>query len=269
MISVEDYVNLLVFEPDVTFRYGDDVNQFVELFLPEGAAEARRVVVMVHGGCWGPNYDGKPLGGICRALNKDGFAVWNLEYRRNGSGGGFPNTFLDVAQATDLLRTVVAEYKLDLSRVVVMGHSAGGQLGLWLAARHRLNPTSPVYTSNPLPISGVVCLAGVPDLVGAAATGLCGENLPLLLGGMPDEVPEHYHDASPMELLPLGVKQTHIVGELDEMLPNVRGYVAAAQQAGDDVNLIVLPEADHFELVVATTKEWATVREAVIQMRIP
>lgn len=263
MISLEDYVNQPVFAPDATFHYGDDVSQFVELFLPEGESKTRRVVVMVHGGCWGAKYDGKPLGGICRALNKDGFAVWNLEYRRNGLGGGYPNTFLDVAQATDLLRTVAAEYKLDLTRVVAMGHSAGGQLALWLAGRHRLKPTSPVYTPDPLPISGVVCLAGVVDLVGAAATGLCGENLPLLLGGKLDEVPEHYHDASPMELLPLGVKQTHIVGELDEMLPNVQGYVRAAQAAGDAAELITLPGADHFELVVATTQEWATVREAV------
>lgn len=265
MISVDDYVNLPVFEPDATFQYGEDVNQFVELFLPEG--EAQRVVVMVHGGCWGAKYDGKPLGGICRALNKDGFAVWNLEYRRNGIGGGFPNTFLDVAQGTDLLRTVAEEYKLDLTNVVAVGHSAGGQLALWLAARQRLKPTSPVYTPDPLPITGVVCLAGVVDLVGAAASGLCGENLPLLLGGKPDEVPDHYHDASPMELLPLGVKQTHIVGELDEMLPNVRGYVRAARAAGDVVELNVLAGADHFELVVATTKEWAMVREAVMDIQ--
>ncbi|MEZ4669959.1 MAG: alpha/beta hydrolase [Anaerolineae bacterium] len=264
MISVEDYVNQPVSEPDARFSYGDDPNQFVELFFPEGQHEPIPVVVMVHGGCWGAKYDGKPLGGICRALNKDGWAVWNLEYRRNGIGGGYPNTFLDVARGTDLLRTVANDYKLDLSNVVAVGHSAGGHLALWLAARHRLSATSPVYTPDPLPISAVVCLAGVVDLVEAAATGLCGENLPLLLGGTPNAVPAHYHDASPKELLPLGVKQTHIVGELDEMLPNVRGYVTAAQAAGDRVELNVLPNADHFELVVPTTKEWAVVQAAVL-----
>mgnify|MGYP003542790795 CR=1 FL=1 len=87
MISIDDYVNQPTFAPDATLRYGDDVKQFGDLYLPEEKAKSHRVVVLVHGGCWGAKYDGKPLGGICRALNKDGFAVWNLEYRRNGIGG--------------------------------------------------------------------------------------------------------------------------------------------------------------------------------------
>ena len=115
--------------------------------------------MLVHGGSWREAYSAKPLGGICRALTGAGFAVWNIEYRRTGNGGGYPQTLLDVAQAADLLRSAVAEHALDLSRVVTMGHSAGGQLALWLAARPRVPESSPVYTANPLDVRGVVCLA--------------------------------------------------------------------------------------------------------------
>jgi len=132
LITPEEYADLPAVAPDATFAYGEDTNQFVDLYLPQGA-RLHPVVVLVHGGCWREEYSAKPLGGICRALAACGFAVWNVEYRRNGNGGGYPQTLLDVAQAADLLRTVVAEHSLDLSRVVTMGHSAGGQLALWLA----------------------------------------------------------------------------------------------------------------------------------------
>ena len=121
MITTEEYADLPAVAPDATFAYGEDTNQFVDLYLPQGAG-LHPVLVLVHGGCWREKYSAKPLGGLCRALAASGFAVWNVEYRRNGNGGGYPQTLLDVAQAADLLRTVVAEHSLDLSRVVTMGH---------------------------------------------------------------------------------------------------------------------------------------------------
>jgi len=266
LITVEDYVNLPAVVPDATLIYGEDVNQFVDLYLPKSTGTLP-VIVLVHGGCWGKRYTAKPLGGIARALTEVGFAVWNIEYRRNGNGGGFPQTLLDVAQAADLLRTVAEKYHFDLARVLTMGHSAGGQLAVWLAARSRLAPTSPVYSPTPLAVSGVVCLAGVIDLVAAVPQGLCGDDLTLLMGGKPDDVPEHYHDASPMELLPLGVRQIHIVGDVDdEMLVNARPYIQAARSAGDDVTLTIVPQAGHFELVVATTAAWQIVLDAALTL---
>lgn len=266
MISVEDYVNLPVVAPEATFAYGQEPNQMVELYLPLGDG-LHPVVVFVHGGCWGERYGAKPLGGLCRALTEVGFAVWNIDYRRNGNGGGYPQTFLDVAQAADLLRTVAAEHALDLSRLVTMGHSVGGHLALWLAARNRVLPTSAVYSANPLSVRGVVCLAGIIDTVGAVAQGLCGENLPRIMGGLPQDVPERYQSTSPMELLPLGVRQIHVVGAADEeILVNVRPYIDAARNAGDHPELMIVPEAGHFELVVATTEAWPVVCEAAVKL---
>ena len=266
LITSEDYAQLPAVVPDATYTYGDDANQFVDLYVPQRDG-LHPVVVLVHGGCWLERYSAKPLGGICRALNEAGFAVWNIEYRRNGNGGGYPQTFLDVAQGADLLRSAAAEHQLDMTRVVTMGHSAGGQLALWLAGRNRIAATSPVYTTNPLAVRGVVCLAGVVDLVNAVAQALCDDSLPLLLGGLPEEVPEHYQSVSPKELLPLGVRQIHIVGDQDtEILANVRPYVEAAQAAGDHVTLTIVPDAGHFELVVATTEAWKIVREAAVAL---
>ncbi len=119
-------------------------------------------------------------------------------------------------------------------------------------------------TGTPLPISGVVCLAGVIDLVDAVAKKLCGDNLPLMMGGLPEQVPDRYQQASPMELLPIGVRQIHIVGDQDQMLPNVLRYAAAARDLGDDVTLTTLPDTGHFELVVPTIAAWETVRAAVL-----
>ncbi|MBL8116258.1 MAG: alpha/beta hydrolase [Anaerolineae bacterium] len=267
MITTEQYAQLPAVEADAVYVYGDDPNQRVDLYLPTGDGTPFPVVVLIHGGCWRDLYSAKPLGGLCRALNAVGVAVWNVEYRRNGNGGGFPNTMLDVGRGTDLLREAAREHALDLTRVVSMGHSAGGQLALWLAARAGLRSDSPVYVDNPLRLRGVVGLAGIIDLIGAAGAGLCGENLSRVMGGLPVDVPEHYQDASPMERLPLGVRQIHLVGEHDTgILANIQAYVNAAVEAGDEVRLEILPEAGHFELVVAGTAAWTRVEQAVLSL---
>ncbi|MCC6897246.1 MAG: alpha/beta hydrolase [Anaerolineae bacterium] len=265
-MNTEEYSALPAVEPDAIFRYGEDENQFVDLYVPQGEG-LHPVVVLVHGGCWRAMYGAKPLGGICRALNTVGIAVWNVEYRRDGNGGGYPQTLLDVARAADLLEKAAVEYPLDLARVISMGHSAGGQLALWLAGRRRLSPNSPIYSADPLPVHGVVCLAGVIDLVNAVAQGLCGETLPQVMGGLPADVPDHYRDASPMALLPLGVRQIHVVGDADTgILANVQPYIEAAEAAGDNVRLTIVPEAGHFEIVVAGTAAWQAVQSAVLAL---
>jgi acetyl esterase/lipase len=267
LISTEDYMKLPHVPPDASYSYGQDANQYVDLYLPR-AAGPYPVVVMLHGGCWGARYGAKPLGELCRALNEVGFAVWNVDYRRNGNGGSFPDFLLDVAHATDLLRRAADEHPLDLTRVLSMGHSAGGQLACWVAARRRLYPTSPVFTPNPLPIHGVVALAGIIDLVAAVPQRQCQADLVPIMGGTPEQVPERYAQASPMALLPLGVKQIHIVGDQDtEILENVQPYITEAKQLGDDVRLVVARNAGHFELVVPTTPAWKFVRDAALSLK--
>src|SRR5262245_54585956 len=259
LLTVDDYLRLPSIPANHRLPYGSDPAQFGDLYLPSQPGP-HPVVVVVHGGCWRAQYDLAPLGQLCVALTGEGLAVWNVEYRRLGNGGGWPTTFLDVAAAADALRDIAGQYGLDLARVVAMGHSAGGHFALWLAGRHRLPPESPLFAAAPS-LRGVVALAGVPDLVEAVRRDLCGGACRDLVGGSPDEVPERYQQASPSALLPLGVPQWHIVGREDLAVPMdyLQQYVAFAAEH-DNVHLDILEATGHFEPVVPTTAASRTVR---------
>src|SRR5439155_8576098 len=141
-----------------------DSLQFGELRLPKGRGPFP-VAIVIHGGCWRSDYDLKHVGPLAGALTERGIATWTIEYRRIGDpGGGWPGTFEDVAQAADHLRALARRYPLDLHHVVAIGHSAGGHLALWLAARPGLPPDAALASADPLPISGVVGLAAISDL---------------------------------------------------------------------------------------------------------
>jgi alpha/beta superfamily hydrolase len=170
-------------EPDQRFAYGPEAGQSAELWLPRGhAGGPLPVAVLVHGGCWVSDYPGAELvAWLADALRAQGVAVWSITYRRvglerNTMGGGYPATFLDAGAALDYLRVVAPGHGLDLSRVVTTGHSAGGHLALWLAARPRLPADSPLRVAAPLPVKAVVSLAGLPELPYAAevAAHACG-----------------------------------------------------------------------------------------------
>jgi pimeloyl-ACP methyl ester carboxylesterase len=187
-----------------------------------------------------------------------------MEYRRLGNGGGWPATFEDVAAGADFLREIAGRFPLDLSRVVSVGHSAGGHLALWLAGRHRLPTDSPLFAAEPLPLRGVLSLAGIPDLAGALAAGICGVAIIELLGGSPGEVPQRYREASPLELLPLGVPQWHLGGLLDRYVtPEYLQQHAAAAAGQDEIHLELLPDAGHHELIVPYGPSWDAVRHAL------
>jgi len=125
--------------PDATISYGEDALQQVDVWLPKGAAPFR-TVLMVHGGCWTTSIADRTLmNWIADDLRKEGIAVWNIDYRGvDRSGGGYPGTFTDAAAATDALTANAVRFKLDTGRIVALGHSAGGHLALWLAARPKL-----------------------------------------------------------------------------------------------------------------------------------
>lgn len=248
---------------DHRIAYGDDSLQFGDLRLPPGTG-SHPVVIVIHGGCWYSEYDLKHVAAFSAALTRTGVATWSLEYRRLGdAGGGWPGTFQDVARGADYLRVLARTHPLDLRRVIVVGHSAGGQLAFWLATRKRLPKDSPLYATDPLPLLGIVSLAGITDLRGYGSG--CGGAITELLGGSPDEVPLRYRQTSPIELLPLRVKQRLIHGLLDTIVPpeQSRDYEVAARRAGDDVKLVTVGEAGHFDLVAPQSSAWPAVQEAI------
>ena len=165
-------------------------------------------MVLIHGGCFKAAYaTAHYFGAMADALKADGIATWNIEYRRLGEpGSGWPGTYLDVGRAVDHIRIIATEYRLDLDRVAVVGHSAGGHLAMWTAASRRLTKTSELYVANPLPIRGVVNLAGPVDMTANISDyeALCRDRvITSLLGGGPAAVPERYAQASAIKLLPL------------------------------------------------------------------
>lgn len=258
--------------PDHRLFYGRGSLQFGDLRLPKGSGP-HPVAIVIHGGCWLSRFaDVRNTAALADALRDAGIATWNIEYRRlDDPGGGWPGTFQDVARATDHLRSIAGRYHLDLHRVVVIGHSSGGHLALWVAARHRLPRTSALYTPRPLPVQGVVALGGPGDLrrFMQHARSVCGDRVVTkLLGGSPDEVPDRYRHASPIELLPLGVPQILITGKYDRAVPPEygRAYAEAARKSGDTVRLIIVDRAAHHEYNAPQAVTWPVIKSAVFSL---
>ena len=262
ILTDDDLAALLPVEPTHRLAYGPAPEQFGELYLPSQPGR-HPVVILLHGGCWRAQYGLGHLGQLSAAFRDAGLAVWNLEYRRLGNGGGWPTTFVDVAAGTDFLKSVADRCALDLSRIITVGHSAGGHLALWLSAPPRLPAASPLFAADPLPVRGVLSLAGIPDLAAAVKREICPGACQALLGGLPAEVPERYRQASPRALLPLGVPHCHLLGLLDEVIPvdYLQQFVAVAEE-DDDVQLELLPKVGHYELIVPASVAWKAVRHA-------
>ena len=248
---------------DQRIAYGPEALQFGELWLPRGGGR-HPVIVLIHGGCWRADLPGLELMDYMAADLRDrGYAVWNVEYRRIGHpGGGYPGTFQDVAAGLDHLRELAPQHSLDLRRVAVSGHSAGGHLALWAAARDRLPAESPLRTADPLPVRGVVSLAGIADLDAYRQTGpdACGgpSTIDGLVGVQQAGGRDVFADTSPPALLPLGDRQLVISGALDRIVPPRFGqdYAAAAAARGDPAQSVVLEGAGHFEIIDPTSTVW-------------
>lgn len=245
--------------------YGPAPSQYVKLWTPGGPGP-HPVAIMLHGGCWQhgvANVD--YMNAAALDLQKRGVAVWDIEYRSvDEAGGGYPGTFQDVATAIDLLRAEGPKHNLDLKRVAATGHSAGGHLALWAAGRANLPRSSPLYRTDPLPISSVISIAGLPNLEHApeAIALVCGENIVGRLTG--PATPAHadvFADTSPLRLLPLRTPVVMVHGAFDNIAPPWHGsdYRKAAKAKGEDVAVVVVPEAGHFELVWPGAAAWGEV----------
>jgi acetyl esterase/lipase len=256
--------------PDVTLRYGDGPDHVIDLRLPPGPRARRPLVVVVHGGFWRARYDRTHTGPQASALAALGYVVAVPEYRRVGQpGGGWPGTFDDTASWSDrlvgLVTAEIGEEAVDPASVVLVGHSAGGQLSLWAASRHRLAAGSAWRRATPLAVRGVVSLAGVCDLALAAGLRLGDGAVQDLLGGDPEAVPDRYPLADPAALLPSGVRSVLVHGADDVNVPIAlsRAYADRALRVGDDVRVVDLPGTAHFEVIDPLSAAWPAVTAAV------
>ncbi|MFJ6798357.1 alpha/beta hydrolase [Streptomyces sp. NPDC091268] len=268
--------------PDASAAYGEHPDQVVDFYAPRGESRGpgpAPLVVLLHGGAWRAPYDRHHITPLADFLARRGFAVANVEYRRGSSlphqnadgpvAGRWPETFDDVAAAMDALPalTAAALPSADVRRVVVAGHSAGGHLALWAAARHVLPAGSPWRLPSPPVLRGVVALAPIADFAVAEAMDVCGGASAQLLGGA-----EHWDErlpfADPAALLPTGIATTLVQGRDDIVVPPEvsEAYAAAAARAGEVVGLTLLDGVGHFPLIDPAADACAVVSEEIAQL---
>jgi acetyl esterase/lipase len=259
-------------QPDARVRYaGDSPLQFGDLRIPadDPPPEGFPVAIFIHGGNWTADWTKDYSNRFVEALTKEGMATWDLEFRRIGNwGGGYPGTFLDVAVGADHLRALAETYRLDLDRVVAVGHSSGGHLALWLAGRKNLPESSRLHMSDPLPLAGVVTLAGTNDLALSMQLGDRAPILPLIGARTKEEAGPRLAETDPAKLLPLGVPQVIIVGAADSAwrVAMTRQYAKTADEAGDKVELAVAGGANHFDVVDADGPAFPAIAAAVLSL---
>ncbi|MFF1447907.1 alpha/beta hydrolase [Streptomyces sp. NPDC058274] len=267
--------------PDATAAYGDHPDQVIDFYAPRGpeAPVLAPLVVVLHGGAWRAPYDRRHLTAFADFLARRGFAVANVEYRRGSAipaqggvgpvAGRWPDTFDDVAAALDALPALAREALpgADARRVVVTGHSAGGQLALWAASRHVLPADSPWHTDRPAPLRGVVALAPIADFDVAVKLEVCAGAVAQLLGGE-GKVAERQPYADPALLLPTGIATTLVQGRADIVVPQAvaESYADASAKAGEVVGLTLLDGVGHFALIDPAADACAVVAEEIAQL---
>jgi acetyl esterase/lipase len=248
-----------------TIAYGPHRSQRADLHLPRGRGP-HRVIVLVHGGSWKTRYGRIVMRGLAGDLLARGWAVWNIEYRRVGGGGGWPATFADVAGAIDLLAELDAP--VDLDGVCLLGHSAGGHLALWAAGRENLPAGAPGHIEGAprVRLARVIAQAGVCDLAGHHRSRPDGA-VAALMGGPPEALPERYAAADPMRMLPLGVPVLLVHGTLDQTVSVElsRGYQRGARAAGDAVELVEIAGegGQHRAHIDPRSEAWAAVTRRI------
>jgi acetyl esterase/lipase len=252
-MSSEEILTLPPPPADARLAYGTDPHQFGDVRLPKTKGPFP-IVMTIHGGYWRAKYDLAHIGHLCAALTAKGIATWNIEYRRVGNpGGGWPGTFEDIRNAYRYLPLITKRYDLDSNKVLVMGHSAGGQLALCLAA----------HESS---LKRVISLAGVLDLQKAWEQHLSNDAVVAFLGGKSSEVAEHYREADPMQLaIDHATTQWLIHGAGDDTVPSYfsRQYAELKKTRGEDVHYTEIATADHFDPIDPRSSAWPTVENTV------
>ena len=236
-------------------RYGPHPDQYAVLRTPSGTA--RGLVVLLHGGYWSASYGLDLMEPLAADLVGRGHATWNVEYRRIGSGGGFPATFTDVATAIDRVAGLGLDPALP---VTVLGHSAGGHLAAWAASRNDRTPGGPprVTATATIALSGVLCLATADRerLGGGAAAAL--------MGGHAADTSSTYDLADPVRLVPARGRLGVVHARDDQVVPRDQStaYVSADGAAGGSARLAIAP-GDHFSLIDPASTAWEQTRSLI------
>ncbi|MFF9068346.1 alpha/beta hydrolase [Streptomyces sp. NPDC014891] len=265
--------------PDASAAYGGHPDQVIDFYAPRDGRTRAPLVVALHGGAWRAPYDRQHLTPFVDYLARRGFAVANVEYRRGSDiprqggaapvAGRWPETFDDVAAALDALPGLATAHlpQADVGRIVLTGHSAGGQLALWAAARHVLPPGSPWRLPAPPALRGVVALAPIAHFGRATELGVCGGAVAELLGGA-SSYEERAAHTDPAVLLPTGIATTVVQGRTDVDVPYAvaDAYADAAAQAGETVGVTLLEEVGHFPLIDPAADACAVVAEEIAQL---
>jgi acetyl esterase/lipase len=252
-VSAEDILSQPPPPPDQKVAYGSDPNQFLEVRLPHGKG-SNPILLNIHGGFWRAKYGLAHAGHLCDALRAAGVATFNVEYRRVGNeGGGWPGTFADIRLAYRYVRQKYSRFNLDVKRLAVMGHSAGAQLALCLAA----------HESS---LEQIISLAGVVDLNKAFALHLSNDAVVGFLGGKPTDVRDHYREADPMDLRITQARQWLLHGADDDTVPPAfsRDYVEHKKKNGEHVELIEIAHAGHYDLIDPRSEAFKKVKIAVL-----
>jgi acetyl esterase/lipase len=249
-MASDDILDLTPPKADSRVSYGDDPIQFIDLRFPKDKGP-HSLAICIHGGYWRKKYDLEYFGHLCAALTAKNVATANLEYRRVGNpGGGWPGTFADIRAATQCLLQNAQKYGFNSRRLIAVGHSAGGQLALCLAAHEAA-------------ISAVVSLAGVLDLQRAYDLHLSNDAVVEFLGGTPAEIPDHYREADPMRL-GIRAQQFLVHGAKDDVVPPAFSSDYIKAKSKEHAQLVSIPDAGHFEIVDARSKAWMEVEKTVL-----
>jgi acetyl esterase/lipase len=257
---------------DARIAYGEGAEQFGELWLPAGRTGPAPLVILIHGGCWTKSVANLTIMNYAAAdLRRRGYAVWNIEYRGvDEAGGGYPGTYLDVAAGLDRARELQRDKGLDPRPPIVIGHSAGGHLALWAAARSKIPAQSPLHAEAPLVVGGVIDLAGIANLKTDLNTA-CGAAPVRAMAGAPSATrPDPYADTSPFALAPLGVPTVVLHGTDDDTVPAAVGaaYAARARARGDRVQ-VISPPGGHVEEIAPDTSAFKAVVRALAVLSPP
>lgn len=259
-LTPKDIVRMPIQAPTAIFHYGKEKLQYGELRMPSGKGPFP-LVIIIHGGCWlSQMATTKIMSPLATAITKEGIATWSIEYRGvDVPGGRWPGTYNDANAGIQYINKIAKKYNLDLNKVIILGHSAGGELALWEAAKTKL------------PIRGVIDLSGPGNLPEFYPLQMhtCGADVVTqLMHGSPTQNPSNYKKGSPSELLPLGVKQILITGAEDIDVPSylAQSYAQAAQKAGDTVQFIEVKNAAHFEMVSPSSTAWPVVNKAILEL---